>query len=139
MFGIGMSEMLIIAVIALIFIGPDQIPAVARNVGKFMNDLKRSTDDLKKDFQQQSGLPQNFDEWLESRRDQSAPNQIAPPAHLANAKPEHEEHDPYAGLLEDNHEPVQVTGSNGLGHPPTDEEGQTSMNLDDDEKDPKKS
>lgn len=150
MFGIGMTEMIIIAVVALIFIGPDQIPEVARNVGKFMNDLKRSTDDLKKDFQNQTGLPRNFDEWLENRRDQPQ-NQIAPPAHLANktpgegaVDPEHDpHHDPYAGLLEDNHEPaaVQVTGSSGYGHPPTDEDGQTSMNLESetDQKDPKKS
>lgn len=145
MFGIGMTEMIIIAVIALIFIGPDQIPEVARNVGKFLNDLKRSTEDLKKDFQQQSGLPRNFDEWLETRRDQPQ-NQIAPPAHLADADAAPaadggEPHDPYEGLLEDNHEPAApVTGSNGHGHPPADEDGQTVMNLEaDDAKEPKKS
>lgn len=47
MFGIGFSEMLIIGVIALIFIGPDQIPETARTIGKLLNELRRSTDTLK--------------------------------------------------------------------------------------------
>lgn len=72
MFGIGMSEMLVIAVIALIFIGPDQIPEVARTIGRFINDLKKSTDDLKREFHQQSGLPKNFDEWM-ATQDRPAP------------------------------------------------------------------
>lgn len=61
--------MIIIAVVALIFIGPDQIPEVARTVGKLINDLKRSTDDIKRDLHQQTGLPKNFDEWLETRKE----------------------------------------------------------------------
>lgn len=125
MFGIGMTEMIIIAVIALIFIGPDQIPDVARNVGRFLNDLKRSTDDLKKDFQQQTGLPQNFDEWLEARKNDPA-QQIAPPSTSTSAGAA-AEHDPYEGLLEDNHAPV--TGSGGHGHGTSDEEKQISMDL----------
>lgn len=39
--------MLIIGVIALIFIGPDQIPETARTIGKLLNELRRSTDTLK--------------------------------------------------------------------------------------------
>lgn len=42
-----MSEMIVIGVIALIFIGPDQIPETARVVGRFINDLRRSTDEVK--------------------------------------------------------------------------------------------
>jgi len=72
MFGIGMTEMIVIAVIALIFIGPDQIPQVARTVGRFLNELRRSTDDIKRQFSDQAGLPRDFsgfDEW-QRRRDQ---------------------------------------------------------------------
>ncbi len=36
MFGIGWSEMVLIAVVALIFIGPKELPAVLRNVGKWV-------------------------------------------------------------------------------------------------------
>lgn len=44
MFNIGFTEMLVISVLALILIGPKQIPEVARNVGRFLNELKRSAD-----------------------------------------------------------------------------------------------
>lgn len=47
------SHMLILAVIALIVIPPDKLPEVARQVARFLNDLKRSTggvwDDLKRE------------------------------------------------------------------------------------------
>lgn len=53
MFGLGFSEILVIAVIAIVFIGPDQLPDLARTIGRFLNDLKRSTDSLKDDFRNQ--------------------------------------------------------------------------------------
>ena len=46
MFGLGLSEIIFIAILALIFIGPKQLPEVARTVGRFLNDLKRSTSEL---------------------------------------------------------------------------------------------
>ncbi len=47
MFGIGFTELLVIAVVALIFIGPDKLPDLARTVGKTFLDLKRAADDIK--------------------------------------------------------------------------------------------
>jgi sec-independent protein translocase protein TatB len=44
--GIGLSEMIIIGVIALIFIGPEQLPDVARILGRTFNELKNATEDL---------------------------------------------------------------------------------------------
>lgn len=50
MFGIGFTEMLVIAGIALIFIGPEQFPSMARTLGRFINELRRSTDEIKSQF-----------------------------------------------------------------------------------------
>lgn len=47
MFGIGMPEMLVILVIALIFIGPSKMPEVARALGRGLREFRRATDDLK--------------------------------------------------------------------------------------------
>ena len=47
MFGIGMNEMIIITVIALIVIGPKQLPEVARMLGKLIANFKRATYDLR--------------------------------------------------------------------------------------------
>jgi sec-independent protein translocase protein TatB len=48
MFDIGFSEMLLLAAIALIAIGPKQLPEVARTVGRLLNELRRATGDLTK-------------------------------------------------------------------------------------------
>ncbi len=47
MFGIGMSELLLIMVIGLVVIGPKQLPEVARSLGKMFAQFKRTTNDLK--------------------------------------------------------------------------------------------
>ena len=47
MFGIGLPEMIIIAVVALIFIGPDKLPGVLRSIGKGLVELKRATSDVR--------------------------------------------------------------------------------------------
>jgi sec-independent protein translocase protein TatB len=50
MFNIGFSELLILGVIALIFIGPQQLPEVARTIGRLLNEWKRATGDLQNQF-----------------------------------------------------------------------------------------
>lgn len=50
MFDIGFSELLMVAVVALVVIGPERLPGVARNVGRFAGRLQRYVHDIKKDF-----------------------------------------------------------------------------------------
>ena len=42
----GIMEILLILVVALIIWGPGKIPEIARNLGKFMNAMKRMSFDL---------------------------------------------------------------------------------------------
>ena len=53
MFGIGLTEMIIIAVVALIFIGPDKLPGVLRSIGKGLVELKRATSDVRSTMQEE--------------------------------------------------------------------------------------
>ena len=50
MFDIGFSELLLIAVVALVVIGPERLPGVARSVGRFAGRLQRYVHDIKRDF-----------------------------------------------------------------------------------------
>ncbi len=50
MFDFGFSELLMIAVVALVVIGPERLPGVARSVGRFAGRLQRYVHDIKRDF-----------------------------------------------------------------------------------------
>jgi sec-independent protein translocase protein TatB len=50
MFGIGGTELFIILVIALIVLGPNKLPDLAKMLGKAMGELQRATSDLKREI-----------------------------------------------------------------------------------------
>lgn len=56
MFNLGFSELVLIAIIALIFIGPKQLPEIARTLGRTLNELKRATED----FSQTISSPKSY-------------------------------------------------------------------------------
>ena len=47
MFGIGLPELIIIMVIALIVIGPSKLPDLARALGKGMAEFRKATQEIK--------------------------------------------------------------------------------------------
>lgn len=50
MFDVGFSELIVIAVVALIVIGPERLPGVARTVGHLLGRLQRYVNDVKADI-----------------------------------------------------------------------------------------
>jgi Tat protein translocase TatB subunit len=47
MFGIGGQEMIIIGLLFLVIFGPSKLPQMARDLGKFVNEARRSMDEFK--------------------------------------------------------------------------------------------
>jgi sec-independent protein translocase protein TatB len=47
MLGIGMSELLVILVIILIFVGPQKLPQLVSRLVKVFSELKKEADDLR--------------------------------------------------------------------------------------------
>ncbi|XGC80826.1 Sec-independent protein translocase protein TatB [Bdellovibrio bacteriovorus] len=56
MFGLGMSEIIVLGVLALIVIGPKELPELARTIGRFLNELKRTTNVLQDELKEQVRL-----------------------------------------------------------------------------------
>jgi Tat protein translocase TatB subunit len=46
MFGLGFTELLVIGVIALLVVGPKQLPDLARQAARLLNELKRATEEI---------------------------------------------------------------------------------------------
>ena len=65
MFDIGFSEILVIAVVALIVIGPERLPGVARTLGHLFGRMQRYVNDVKADIQREMEL----DELKKLRKD----------------------------------------------------------------------
>jgi sec-independent protein translocase protein TatB len=65
MFDIGFSEILVIAVVALIVIGPERLPGVARTLGHLFGRMQRYVNDVKADIQREIEL----DELKKLRKD----------------------------------------------------------------------
>ncbi len=56
MFGIGLPEMILILALALIVVGPDKLPDLARSVAKGLMELKKTAETLKKNLTEDGTL-----------------------------------------------------------------------------------
>jgi sec-independent protein translocase protein TatB len=70
MFNLGISEIAFIAILALILVGPKQLPEVARILGRLLNDLRRTTNVFTDELRNQVQVDQRkiFDMLTEDDR-----------------------------------------------------------------------
>ena len=71
MFNIGFTELLFLAALALLLIGPKELPQVARTIGRFLNELKRSADVFKEEINKSTAdiKPPRFEDILKEKKD----------------------------------------------------------------------
>jgi sec-independent protein translocase protein TatB len=97
MFGIGMQELLLILVVALIILGPKKLPEVAKSLGKALNEFKRATNDIKESLEVDQSLKtvkKSFDVMNDTQPAAGTNASASVPSDVKVASPSHEEATP---------------------------------------------
>jgi len=68
MFGMGFSELLVIAIVAVLFLGPEKLPDAMVKVAKFFKAFKNSINDVKNTFEQEMKIQELKEEALTYKR-----------------------------------------------------------------------
>jgi sec-independent protein translocase protein TatB len=69
MFGMGMGELLLILVVALLVVGPDKLPQAAKTIGKGIRDFRRHSQELQSTLEQDEKLGEAVRELRSALRD----------------------------------------------------------------------
>ncbi len=94
MFGIEMPELLVILAVALIVLGPKKLPELARSIGKGLAEFKKSTEDLKDNFNLGEDLKevqQDLKEVQRDLKDMVDPSHYLEPYESLPSPPDHQE------------------------------------------------
>jgi Tat protein translocase TatB subunit len=80
MLGIGAEELVLVLIIALFVLGPERMPKMARDIGRVVGDLRRTSDELREEFL-------NADKLLDKAADAAAPASAPVTAQTTEAVP----------------------------------------------------
>jgi sec-independent protein translocase protein TatB len=68
MFGIGFTELLLISIIAILFLGPDKLPSTMIEIAKFIKSVKKTIGEAKSSLEEEMKIADLKEEALNYKR-----------------------------------------------------------------------
>jgi len=68
MFGMGFTEIMLIAIVAILFLGPDKLPEAMVQIGKFINSFRKTINEAKSSFEEELHIRELREEALNYRK-----------------------------------------------------------------------
>jgi Tat protein translocase TatB subunit len=69
MFGIGLPELIVIMVVALLVVGPSKLPELARSLGKTFQEFRRIADDVKETLEETTDVETSSEQRAENKEE----------------------------------------------------------------------
>ena len=87
MFGMGMQELIVIFVIALLIFGPKKLPEIGRSLGRSLGEFRRASEELKEGLMTELSVEEEKPSAAAGQQEQESPKAEAPPTVGQEEKP----------------------------------------------------
>lgn len=87
MFDIGFSEIILIAIVALLVVGPKEFPALVRKAGEWAGAIRRAVNAVKSEFDKEVHKADEIKRLMEREAEIAETHKNTPPIHQAALTP----------------------------------------------------